>query len=102
MQKYRHPRKSDTTTVGQAIGDMLKTYNLTKKFDEKKLIESWGRVMGTVIEKRTKRIFIKNTVLFVEVTSAPLKNELSMSKDKVIDLLTKEVGEGIITEVIFM
>ncbi len=102
MQKYRHPRKSDTTTIGDAISDMLKNYNLTERFDEKRLIESWANLMGPAISNRTKKIFIKNKVLLIELTSAPLKNELNMSKDKVKGLFEKEVGRGIINEIIFM
>lgn len=102
MKKYQHPRKSDITTIGQALGDMLESYNLSQKFDEKKIIESWGRIMGKMIANRTTKIFIKNSVLFVEVNSAPLKNELNMSKNKIIGLLSSEVGEGIINEVVIM
>ena len=80
---------------------MLRDYNLAGKFDEKRLIESWGKVMGKVVANRTTKIYIKNSVLFVEVSSAPLRNELNMSKSKVLALINKEVGEGIVNEVIF-
>ena len=99
--KYKHPRKSGTSTLSEAIGDMLRDYNLAGKFDEKRLIESWGKVMGKVVANRTTKIYIKNSVLFVEVSSAPLRNELNMSKSKVLALINKEVGEGIVNEVIF-
>ncbi len=102
MQKYRHPRKSDTTTVGDAISDMLKSYHLTERFDQKRLIESWESLMGKVVSNRTKKMFIKNKVLFIELTSAPLKNELNMSKDKVMTLFEEQVGKDIISDIIFM
>lgn len=101
-KKYKHPRKSDTSTLGEAISDMLKQYHLNERFDEKKLIDSWNKLMGVTIAKRTEKIFIKKKVLFVQLNSAPLKNELNMSKDKVKAILEKEVGKDIINEIIFM
>lgn len=101
--KYKFPkRKSDTVTVGEAIGDLLKNYSLSEKFDEKKLVHSWSKLMGNTIANRTGKIYIKNKVLFVEINSGPLKNELNMSKSKVRNILDKEFGVGVITEIIFV
>lgn len=102
MKKYRSLRKSTTSTVGEAINDLLKNYHLTERFDEKKLINSWSELMGPTISKRTGKIYIKNKVLFVEINSAPLKNELTMSKAKVKQILEKEFGKGVINEIIFV
>ena len=51
--------KNDFQSVGQAIRDMLNSYRLTHKFDEAKLIDSWERLVGKPIAKRTKKIYIK-------------------------------------------
>ena len=101
-QKYRHPRKSNTTTVGEALGDMLKQYHLNEKFDQNKLLNSWAKLMGKTIANRTTKIFIKNKVLFVELNSAPLKNELNLSKDKLKGIIEKEIGPEVISEIIIM
>lgn len=102
MKKYRSYRKSETTTIGDAIGDMMRQFNISGQFDEKRLIESWGKVMGPVVENRTKRLFMKKKVLFVELTSAPLKKELTMSKSKVMDLLSEKTGAGIVEDIVFL
>ena len=102
MKKYRSLRKSTTSTVGEAINDLLKNYQLTERFDEKKLINSWSELMGLTIAKRTGKIYIKNKVLFVEINSSPLKNELNMSKAKVRKILENEFGNGVINEIIFV
>uniref|UniRef100_UPI00404A6D65 DUF721 domain-containing protein n=1 Tax=Fulvivirga sp. TaxID=1931237 RepID=UPI00404A6D65 len=102
MAKYYSKRKSETTSVGDAISDLLQQYHLQEKFDEKRLIHSWKKLMGATIANRTSKIFIKNKVLFIELSSAPLKKELSMSKAKIISIFEKEIDKDIIKEIIFM
>ena len=55
--------------------------------------------MGRPIAKRTSKIYIKDKS-FLYILLAPLKHELSMSRDKILVLLSKEFGDSIINEVI--
>jgi predicted nucleic acid-binding Zn ribbon protein len=98
--KSRHGRKNEPTDIGSAIQEMLKAFKIEDRFHESNLVNSWEKVMGSPIAKRTSKIYIKDKKLFVYLTSAPLKHKLSMSKDKVLLLLTKEFGESLINEVI--
>lgn len=102
MKKKKYPRKSEISTVGEAINELFSDYRLKGKYNEARLITSWEKLMGKTIANRTGKIFIKKQVLFVEIQSAPLKHELNMSKSKIMDILKKEIGEGIIEEIIFM
>ncbi|UII33355.1 DUF721 domain-containing protein [Fulvivirga ulvae] len=101
-KKKYNSRKSDISTVGEAINDLLNNYRLKGKFDEARLVSSWESLMGKTIANRTGKIFIKNQVLFVEINSAPLKHELNLSKSKIIDIFEQEIGRGIIGEIIFL
>jgi predicted nucleic acid-binding Zn ribbon protein len=95
-------RTANTYTIGEAMQDLLKTYNIKARFDEASLVASWERLMGAPIARRTKRIFVRDKVLFVELTSAPLKHELNNSKRKVLEIISREYGTGLLDEVIFM
>lgn len=95
-------KKGDIQSVGQAIRDMLNSYRLTNKFDEANLIDSWERLVGKPIAKRTKKIYIKNKVLFVEFDSPTMRHDFSLHKAEVLEMFKKEFGEGIITEIIAM
>ncbi len=81
---------------------MLNTYRLTNKYDEANIIESWERLVGKPIASRTRKIFIKNKVLFVEFDSPTMRHDFSLHKAEVIDLFRKEFGDGVITEIIAM
>jgi predicted nucleic acid-binding Zn ribbon protein len=95
-------KKNDFQSVGQAIRDMLNTYRLTNKYDEANIIESWERLVGKPIASRTKKVFIKNTVLFVEFDSPTMRHDFSLHKKEVLDLFLKEFGNGVVTEIIAM
>lgn len=95
-------RSGDFKSVGQAIRDMLNSYKLTSKFDEATLIASWEKIAGKPIAKRTRKIYIRNQVLFVELDSPTMKHDFSLHKQQVLDMFKKEFGSGIITDIIAM
>lgn len=94
--------KNEAIHISQAIQELLKAQHLKPKFDEANVVVSWERMVGKSIAKRTRRIFIRDKVLFVELQSPSLKHDLGFHKSKMIELLKKEFGEGIVSEIIFM
>lgn len=98
----RRNGEHDFKSVGQAIRELLNSYHLTSKFDEATLVNSWERIAGKPIAKRTKKIFIRNKVLFVELDSPSMKHDFSLHKTQVLDLFKKEFGPDIITDIVAM
>ncbi len=88
--------------MGQAIRELLNSYRLTTRFDEAKLIASWERLAGKPIARRTKKVYIRNKVLFVELDSPSMKHDFSLHKNQVLEMFKKEFGAGIITDIIVM
>jgi predicted nucleic acid-binding Zn ribbon protein len=95
-------KKDEFQSVGQALRDMLNTYRLTNKFDEANIMDSWERMVGKPIAKRTRKLFIKNQVLFVEFDSPTMRRDFAFHKAEVLELFKKEFGAGVITEIIAM
>lgn len=89
-------------SVGQAIRNLLNSYNLSSRFDEANLLNSWERLVGKPIAKRTKKIYIKNKVLFVEFDSPTMRHDFEFHKAPVLEMFKKEFGDGIITGIIAM
>ena len=86
-------------SMKEALEVWLKKSRLQQKFDETRLLESWELLMGKPIASYTENLYIKNHILYVKVRSAPLRNELHMSKTKIIDRFNKEVGNNIIFDI---
>jgi predicted nucleic acid-binding Zn ribbon protein len=94
--------RKDAQSVGDALRDFLNSNHLSSKFDEANLLNSWERIAGKPIASRTKKLFIRNKVLFVELESPSMKHDFSIHKTQVLDLFKKEFGSGIITDIIVM
>lgn len=85
----------------EVFREFLRRYQIDQKFDETYLIVFWEKIMGPTIANRTAKLYIRDKVLFVTLNSAPLKQELSHSKSTIMDLFEKEVGKGVIKEIVF-
>jgi len=81
---------------------MLNSYKLTAKFDEASLLGSWEKIAGKPIARRTKKLYIRNAVLFVELDSAAMKHDFSMHKGQVLRMLQQEFGEKVVREIVVM
>lgn len=95
-------RKAHTASLKDAIHELLSIYKLKGKYNETHVIAAWSRLMGPMIANRTGKIFIKNKKLYVQINSAPLKNELSMSRSKILEMLNRDVSADVLEEVIFL
>ena len=65
----------------------------------------WKSRLGNIKDQivlRNQVPVINDGKLFIQLDSAPLRNELLMAKNKIIELINKEVGEKIIQDVVFL
>jgi predicted nucleic acid-binding Zn ribbon protein len=98
----RGGKKDDFQSVGDAIRDMLNSYRLNSKFDEANIIDSWERLVGKPIARRTRKLYIRNTVLFVEFDSPTMRRDFAFHKEHILSVFKKEFGAGVITEIVAM
>jgi predicted nucleic acid-binding Zn ribbon protein len=101
--KSKNPfiRNEEATKLDSAIDQMFEAYRIKDKADKTTIITLWKELMGNTIASRTTKMFFKGNVLYVELTSAPLKQELTLSKVKILALLNEKVGKGVIEDIIF-
>jgi predicted nucleic acid-binding Zn ribbon protein len=94
-------RKSDTSTLKEAINSMMESYKIKGRYEENRLMGSWGTLMGAPIAKRTEKLFVKNKVLYVKLNSAPLRQELTIAKVKVLEIIRRHFDKELIDDVKF-
>jgi predicted nucleic acid-binding Zn ribbon protein len=61
----------------------------------------YRQTMGAYISNHTKKIYVKNNVLFLYIDVPSLRHELSLGKIKLINILNEALGEQQIKEVVF-
>ena len=104
---YRYNRDSarrnpGTTTVKDAITQLLSHYQLQSRFNETYLEAFWSKMMGHTIASRTRRMYVKERILYIDIESAPLRNELVNAKSKMITLINNDMGTSVIDDVVFV
>ncbi len=88
--------------VSNAIRQLLQSYRLEGRFDEANVVASWERLVGKGVARQTRRIFIRNRVLFVELQSAGLKHDLNLHKPQILEVLRKEFGQEAVQDLVLM
>ena len=78
-----NPRHSNEQKLGEVIKEIIAEFRLGKKLNEARVIGSWEKIVGTMIARHTVQLRIVNQVLFVEVDSAALRNELTYAREKI-------------------
>lgn len=96
---YRPPSENQIS-LGDALGKVIKDLKLKPRMDELKVRQLWNDLMGTPITKHTTSINLKGGNLYINVSSAALKQELYYSRNKIKELLNKEMDEAVIKDVL--
>ncbi|MCS6934740.1 MAG: DUF721 domain-containing protein [Chitinophagales bacterium] len=87
-------------TLGEAINRMIDEFKLRPRINEARIRTRWSELMGVTIARHTQRIALKNGKLYIQISSAPLKNELLYSRDKIKEIFNQEFQEEVVTQVI--
>ena len=93
-------RNKNAVTLSEALDMMVKQLKRICRMDEVRIREGWQKIMGNPIAKYTDSLNLKAGKLYIKVNSAPLKNELQDSRDKIKELFNKELGGDVINEVV--
>jgi hypothetical protein len=92
----RHNDKS----IKDVLGDfMASNKKVAKGYHTSKIEEVWKQEMGSMISGYTSKLYFKEGVLKVYLTSSALKKELLFGKAKIIKNMNEALGIAIITEV---
>lgn len=94
-------RRSKTISLAEAMQDYIREMNLGEKLREAGLINSWEETVGKAIASRTKKIFIKDKVLHVHLSSSVARSELLMLRQALLEKLNEKAGDEVIRDIVF-
>ena len=92
--------KEKEQSIKEVLKKMVDTYRLKGKLTQTKINDLWQKNMGTTIANYTRELKVRREKLYVTIDSAPLRQELSMGREKIRKILNEELGEDYIKEVI--
>lgn len=90
---------SEEKPLKELVNQMLRAYGLGEKLDEMSLIKSWEDIVGKMIAKHTKDIYFRHGNLYIILDSAPLRQELSYAKTRLVEKLNQHAGKQMVKEI---
>lgn len=86
------------------IGDVLKQFITQNKLgvgmDVVNVRDAWKNLMGNGVNNYTTEVQLKGTTLYVALSSAVLREELSYGKDKIIKMINEELRKDLVTNLV--
>ena len=93
-------RKSNTQPIHEVIQELLRELKIDRKLKEVGIVSEWESLMGKTVAVRTSNIYIRNRILYVNVTSSVLRNELLMMRNDIINKLNERAGEVVVEQMV--
>ena len=93
-------KRQNDQPLKEVIAELLQSYHLKEKMNEVRLVQQWEPLFGKTISKYTDKIFVNNKKLYLHISSAPLRQEMMYSKDKMIERINEAIDKDFIREVV--
>jgi hypothetical protein len=93
-------RRSKTITLAEAVSDFIKEMNFGEKLTEAGIINSWEETVGKAINSRTTKIYIRDHILYVHLSSSVVRNELLMLREVLKEKINRKAGSEVIKEIV--
>ena len=93
-------RKNDNSPLSEALKDFIQKNKLQHGIDKVNAREAWVNLMGNGVNNYTTAIELRNETLYVSLSSSILREELSLGKSKILDMLNEELGKNLVKKIV--
>ena len=82
-------RRSKLLSIKDLTKDFYKKDKIKKGLNNISIYERWIKITNDKIQERTKKVFTKQNKLYIEISSSPLRSELSNNKTSILNKIKK-------------
>ncbi|PIE99901.1 MAG: RNA-binding protein [Maribacter sp.] len=93
-------RNNDNIPLSEALKDFIQENKLQQGIDKVNAREAWIQLMGNGVNNYTTAIELRKDTLFVSLSSSVLREELSLGKSKIIEMLNEELGKDLVKKIV--
>ena len=93
-------RRKNTQTLGEVLNEYLDAMRLRRKLKESRIEKDWAEILGNNAASLTRKVYIRDGVLYAYLNSSVLRNELLMMRDTLIRRINEKAGEEIVKKVV--
>ncbi|MGQ2982609.1 DUF721 domain-containing protein [Flavobacterium sp.] len=93
-------RLNGENSISDVLKEFMQANNLQPGMDKINVRDAWKNLMGNGVNNYTRDIMLKGTTLYVELTSAVLREELSYGKEKIIKMINEELKREVVATIV--
>ncbi len=93
-------RQSNESPIGDVLKAFIQMNRLEGGMDKIDVEAAWKSLMGNGVNSYTKEVILKGSTLYVSLTSAVLREELSYGKQKIITMINEELRKEVVKDII--
>jgi hypothetical protein len=93
--------RSGSEPLKKVLEMMIEDMGHGDKLLEAKILIALPEILGEGIMKKVNRFYIRDRKLFLKITSAPMKHELFLMKEAIIEKLNKVNEDALLVDIIF-
>lgn len=94
-KRYKNQR-----SLSEAMNEFIRKNHLQKGMNKVDARHAWKEVMGPGVNNYTTRVELKDDILYVNLSSSVLREELSLGKTKIITLLNEGLGKELVKKLV--
>jgi predicted nucleic acid-binding Zn ribbon protein len=87
-------------SISEVLGELIDQKNIKSGITKIRVEQAWKETMGNSVAQYTQQVTYRGTTLFVNLTSAALREELSYGKEKILLHLNETLGSNLITKLV--
>jgi hypothetical protein len=93
-------RMNNQSVVGDILNEIIKVNKLESGLNQISVVDAWKNLMGNGVNNYTQNVALRNETLYVELTSAVLRQELSYGKEKIVKMINEELGKEVVKYIV--
>ena len=93
-------KRNNTQPIGEILKEYVDAMRISSKLKQSRLKDQLEKMLGKNAASLTKKLIIKNKVLYVYLDSSVLRNELLMMRETLIKRINEMAGEELVTKIV--
>ncbi len=95
-------KRTEPMKISQIVETLFKDRDMEDTLLRHRALQVWPQVVGPIINRNTVERRVSGSVLWLRVVSAPMRQELSMHRTRLVAALNELVGKQVITDIKFI
>lgn len=93
-------RNNEHLPISDILKEFVDSNNLQSGLDKVNVRDAWAKMMGNGVNNYTTNIVLDRDILYVQLSSSVLREELSYGKEKIIKMLNESLDKDLIKKIV--